>query len=58
MITYLKGLFETMNPGAAASAQPHLDALELVIGQALYGTAAASPRQPPCTHITPLRKRE
>src|SRR6266702_2403607 len=34
VITYLKGLFETMNPGTAAKAQPHLDALELVIEQA------------------------
>ena len=37
-ITYLKVLLEAMRPGTAAKAQPHLDALELVIRQALAVT--------------------
>jgi pyruvate/2-oxoglutarate dehydrogenase complex dihydrolipoamide acyltransferase (E2) component len=39
-ITHLKELLEAIRPGTAARAQPHLDALELVISQALAVTGA------------------
>jgi hypothetical protein len=41
-ITYLRELFAAMQPEAAASAQPHLDALELVIKQASGAAGADS----------------
>ncbi len=37
-ITHLKAPLEAMQPGTAAKAQPHLDALERVIKQALAVT--------------------
>ncbi len=38
----LRELFEAMQPGAAVRAQPHLDALDLVVKQALGATGADS----------------
>jgi putative transposase len=41
-VMHLRELFEAMQPGAAVRAQPHLDALDLVVKQALGATGADS----------------
>ena len=45
-VAHLRELLETARPGTAARAQPHLDALELVITQAMDAAQTAVPQEP------------
>jgi hypothetical protein len=49
----LRELFEAMQPGAAVRAQPQLDALDLVVKQALDATGADSHKYRPGGQSSP-----